>query len=140
MPYMRDGATKVSDHWVRSPLLNINRACQTCHRFPEEEIKARVDADPGAQLRADAARRRGHRRAARRDAGGQGGGRHRRAAGRTRSTLQRKAQWRLDFIAAENSMGFHAPQEAAMVLGEAIDYARQGELAALRFAAPKAAQ
>ncbi|NIP90018.1 MAG: ammonia-forming cytochrome c nitrite reductase subunit c552, partial [Gammaproteobacteria bacterium] len=23
--------------------------------------------------------------------------------------LQRKAQWRLDYIAAENSMGFHAP-------------------------------
>jgi nitrite reductase (cytochrome c-552) len=46
--------------------------------------------------------------------------------------LQRKAQWRLDFIAAENSMGFHAPQEAARVLGEAIDYARQGEIAARR--------
>ncbi len=43
MPYMRDGAAKVSDHWVRSPLLNINRACQTCHHFSEEEIKARVD-------------------------------------------------------------------------------------------------
>src|SRR3989338_9200208 len=43
MPYMRDGATKVSDHWVRSPLLNINRACQTCHRLPETEIKARVE-------------------------------------------------------------------------------------------------
>jgi len=45
--------------------------------------------------------------------------------------LQRKAQWRLDFIAAENSMGFHAPQEAARVLGEAADYARQGQLAAI---------
>ena len=45
--------------------------------------------------------------------------------------LQRKAQWRLDFIAAENSMGFHAPQEAARVLGEALDYARQGQVAAL---------
>jgi nitrite reductase (cytochrome c-552) len=45
--------------------------------------------------------------------------------------LQRRAQWRLDFIAAENSMGFHAPQEAARVLAEAIDYARQGQLAAL---------
>jgi nitrite reductase (cytochrome c-552) len=44
MPYAREGATKVSDHWVRSPLLNINRACQTCHRFPEAEIAARVDA------------------------------------------------------------------------------------------------
>jgi nitrite reductase (cytochrome c-552) len=40
--------------------------------------------------------------------------------------LQRKAQWRLDFISAENSMGFHADQEAARILGEAIDYARLG--------------
>ena len=31
MPYEREGAIKVSDHWVRSPLLNINRACQPCH-------------------------------------------------------------------------------------------------------------
>jgi len=28
-------------------------------------------------------------------------------------------------------MGFHAPQEAARVLGEAADYARQGQLAAV---------
>ena len=46
--------------------------------------------------------------------------------------LHRKAQWRLDFVAAENSMGFHAPQELARILGEAIDYARQGQLAAER--------
>ncbi len=37
--------------------------------------------------------------------------------------MHRRAQWRLDFIAAENSMGFHADQEAARILGEAIDYA-----------------
>jgi nitrite reductase (cytochrome c-552) len=59
-------------------------------------------------------------------------------AGASDSQLQaarefhRKAQWRLDFINAENSMGFHAPQEAARILGEAIDYARQGELAVQR--------
>jgi nitrite reductase (cytochrome c-552) len=29
-------------------------------------------------------------------------------------------------------MGFHAPQEAAKTLGEAIDYARQGELVVAR--------
>ena len=46
--------------------------------------------------------------------------------------LQRKAQFRADFVNAENSMGFHAPQEAARILGEAIDYARQGQLAALQ--------
>jgi len=43
--------------------------------------------------------------------------------------LQRKAQFRLDFIEAENSMGFHAPQEAERVLFEAVDFARQGQIA-----------
>ena len=47
------------------------------------------------------------------------------------TAFHRKAQWRLDFVAAENSMGFHASQETARILGEAIDYARQGEVAAL---------
>ena len=51
--------------------------------------------------------------------------------------LQRKAQWRLDFVAAENSMGFHAPQEAARILAESIDYSRQAQLAAQALLAPR---
>ncbi len=39
---------------------------------------------------------------------------------------QRRAQFLTDFIEAENSMGFHAPQEAARVLGNAINHARIG--------------
>jgi nitrite reductase (cytochrome c-552) len=31
IPYIRQGALKVSDHWVRSSLININRACQQRH-------------------------------------------------------------------------------------------------------------
>jgi nitrite reductase (cytochrome c-552) len=131
MPYMRDGATKVSDHWVRSPLLNINRACQTCHKQSEDEIKARVDQIQ--QRNYDLLQRGGVAITALIDAI-----RDAKKAGATPEQLnpalelQRKAQWRLDFIAAENSMGFHAPQEAAKVLGEAVDYARQGELAVAR--------
>jgi nitrite reductase (cytochrome c-552) len=45
--------------------------------------------------------------------------------------LQRKAQWRLDFVNAENSMGFLADQESARLLAEAIDHARQPQLAAV---------
>ena len=44
MPYTRVGALKISDHHVRSPLLNINNACQTCHKWPEAELLARVEA------------------------------------------------------------------------------------------------
>jgi len=127
MPYKRDGAIKVSDHWVRSPLLNIANACQVCHRFPEAEIKARVDIiqkrNHELMIRAEDAL-----------VGLINAVKQAKLAGVTDAQLgpvrelQRKAQWRVDFINAENSMGFHAPQEAARILGEAIDYARQGEL------------
>jgi nitrite reductase (cytochrome c-552) len=132
MPYMRDGATKVSDHWVRSPLLNITRACQTCHNVPETEIAARVDTIQ--QRNFDLLQRGGTALMDLLDAVQAA-----RQAGATDADLgtaldlQRKAQWRLDFIAAENSMGFHAPQEAARVLGEAADYARQGQVTAMRW-------
>ncbi len=43
--------------------------------------------------------------------------------------LQRRSQFYLDFVEAENSTGFHAPQEAARILGESIDFARQGQIA-----------
>jgi nitrite reductase (cytochrome c-552) len=130
MPYMREGATKVSDHWVRSPLLNVNRACQTCHRTSEDEMKSRVDAIQ--QRNYDLLQRGGTAIVQLLDAYVAA-----KAAGVPEDRLhqaqefQRKSQWRLDYIAAENSMGFHAPQEAARVLAEAIDYARQGQLALL---------
>lgn len=132
MPYMRDGASKISDHWVRSPLLNINRACQICHHFSEEELAARVNViqerNHDLMLRASnalmaqldtiaAVKKEGAKEGDLVEA----------------LEFQRKAQWRLDFIAAENSMGFHAPQEAARILGEAADYARQGQIAAMNW-------
>ncbi len=131
MPYVREGAMKISDHQIRSPLLQINKSCQVCHSVPEEELRQRVYTiqdrtkqlmdralDACVNLIADieAAMKQGatddQLRAAR--------------------ALQRKAQYRVDFINAENSMGFHAPQEAARILGEAIDYAHQGRIAVAR--------
>lgn len=131
MPYTRDGAAKVSDHWVRSPLLNINKACQSCHKFSESEILERVNiiqdrnhnllqrAGAALMSQLDAIKQAKENGASDSEL-------------KNSQELQRKAQWRLDFIAAENSMGFHAPQEAARVLGEAIDYARQGEADAVK--------
>jgi nitrite reductase (cytochrome c-552) len=42
--------------------------------------------------------------------------------------FHRRASMRWDFVASENSTGFHAPQEAQRILGQAIDYARRGQL------------
>jgi nitrite reductase (cytochrome c-552) len=131
MPYQREGATKVTDHWVRSPLLNVQRACQTCHNVPEAEILTRVSLiqDRNHELLQRAAKALMDQfdaiLAARKSGADE-------ASLRASLEFQRSAQWRLDFIAAENSMGFHAPQEAARILGEAIDLARQGEASALR--------
>jgi nitrite reductase (cytochrome c-552) len=127
MPYMRVGALKISDHHVRSPLLNINHACQTCHRWPEDELKARAEAiqDRTLNLRnlamdalIDLIK---DLRAAK-------------EGGRTAAELapayafQRKAQFYLDFVESENSMGFHAPQESARILGESINFSRKGQI------------
>jgi nitrite reductase (cytochrome c-552) len=128
MPYQREGALKISDHHVRSPLLNVNRACQTCHKWSEDELKARVDI---IQQRTYGLRNRAM------DAviGLIGDIKAAATAGRTDAQLarardfQRKAQFYLDFVEAENSTGFHAPQEAARILGESIDFSRQGQLA-----------
>ena len=128
MPYKREGALKISDHHVRSPLLNINHACQTCHKWPEAELLSRVEAIQD---------RTHHMRDLAMDALVELIGELKTA--RTASApaeqitaaqdFQRKAQFYLDFVEAENSTGFHAPQEAARILGESIDFSRQGQIA-----------
>jgi nitrite reductase (cytochrome c-552) len=120
---------KVSDHWVRSPMLNISRACQVCHQYPEQELQARVDA---IQNRTNALMQRSGKAVvdmldAIKSAEANGATEQQLSAA---LELQRKAQWRLDFVAAENSMGFHAPAETARILAESIDYSRQAELLA----------
>ncbi|MDQ8204494.1 ammonia-forming cytochrome c nitrite reductase subunit c552 [Pelagicoccus sp. SDUM812003] len=137
MPYERQGATKVSNHWVRSPMLNVNNACQTCHNVPESELVEKVDTiqNRTKSLMARAANAMTDMLDAIREA---------QAAGASEAELepilelQRKAMWRLDYISSENSLGFHADQEAARILGESIDYSRQAQSAALRYRAPEA--
>lgn len=134
MPYERHGAMKVSSHWVRSPLLNINNSCQTCHNVPEEELSDKVrtiQSRTRSQLERAAAAMTEMLNAIN----------EAKAAGATAEQLapihelQRKAMWRLDFISSENSDGFHADQEAMRILGESIDFSRQAQAAALRLRA-----
>lgn len=128
MPYKREGALKISDHHVRSPLLNINRACQTCHRWTEEELKARVETIQTRthnlrNLAMDALVDLINDIKAARDAG------RAETAVTTAQDFQRRAQFYLDFIESENSNGFHASQEAARILGESINFSRKGQVA-----------
>ena len=128
MPYERVGAQKISDHWVRSPLLNVNNACQTCHQQSENDLMDRVHTiqDRTYQMRnraidATLQLTRAIGAAVQADST---------AAGITEArNYQRRAQFFTDFVEAENSMGFHADQEAMRVLALAIDNARLGQMA-----------
>jgi len=140
MPDNRDGAIKISDHQVRSPMLNVARSCQVCHNYPESEIQARVAViqdrtkahmDRAEDAVVDLIKAITAAKAA-------GASDEQLKAARL---LQRQAQWRTDFINAENSMGFHAPAEAVRILGESIDYARQGQVEVAKLdIAPKPAE
>jgi nitrite reductase (cytochrome c-552) len=108
-------------------MLNINRACQTCHRWPEQELKDRVEEiqtrffetrnialDALMGLIADIKTAK--------DGGASD------AELQTARDSQRRAQFYIDFVISENSMGFHADQYAVKVLAEAIDEIRKGQL------------
>jgi nitrite reductase (cytochrome c-552) len=138
MPYVREGAIKVSSHHVRSPLLSIAQSCQTCHRYAEAEILARAetiqDRTKGLLERSEQAvvdliaALEAIKEAAPPE----------KLASIQR--LHRQAQWRVDFIAAENSLGFHASQETARILAEAIDLTRQGQVEAVKLQSGRQAE
>lgn len=126
MPYERVGAMKISDHHVRSPLLNINNACQTCHKVPETELLARAETIQTRHIELSETALGAlvdlidDLKAAKQ-------------AGATDDQLaesrnfQRKASFYVDFAEAENSAGFHADQEAARIFAKSIDFSRKGQ-------------
>jgi nitrite reductase (cytochrome c-552) len=128
MPYIREGGQKISDHWVRSPMLNVNRACQGCHRASEQEMKDRVEQiqDRFLQSRDVAMNALMDLISDTKKA---------REGGATEGQLkevwaaQRRAQFFIDLVEAENSTGFHAPGEELRVLTQALDSVRKGQLA-----------
>jgi nitrite reductase (cytochrome c-552) len=129
MPYVSEGATKYSSHDVHSPLLNPEASCGQCHTDTEYVIRrvnliqdqvattkqstedAIVDAInaikvAAANPKADTA-----------------------LLDQARN-LHRKAQFKWDFVSAENSTGFHNPEYALKILAESTDLARQAQMLA----------
>jgi nitrite reductase (cytochrome c-552) len=133
MPYTRDGAAKYSNHDVRSPLLNPEAACGQCHtdvayvvervKIIQDDVRLTMDTTEDALVAAINAIK---------------------AAAETPNvdqalltearSLHRQSQMMWDFIAAENSMGFHNSQEALRILAKSTDLARQAQLKAIQAA------
>ncbi len=127
MPYQRVGAMKITDHQARSPLLNINKSCQTCHHSPESELLSKVELIQSRHLEMrdralDALM------AFITDLKNAQAKNFDPAKVKKAQNLQREAQFLIDFVEAENSAGFHAPQEAARLMVQALDKIREGQL------------
>lgn len=133
MPYTRDGAAKFSTHNVQSPLLNAETACGACHTDVayvtdrvatiQTQVRTTMDAAEDAIVAAIKAI----------EAAAKETGVDTDILTEARN-LHREAQLRWDFINAENSMGFHNPEEALRILSIATDLARQAQLKAVQAA------
>jgi len=131
MPYTRDGAAKFSNHNVQSPLLNAEAACGQCHTDVayvtgrvgtiQAQVRQTMDAAEDALIDAISAI----------ETALASPGVDSEKLARAQN-LHREAQLRWDFIAAENSMGFHNPEEALRILANATDLARQAQLLAVQ--------
>ena len=127
MPYMSKGGVKYTDHHIMSPLANIERTCQTCHRQSAEtlrqnvyerqrkcnEIRNRVENELAtAHIEAKFAWDKGATEAEMKPV----------------LDLLRKSQWRWDFAVASHGASFHAPQEITRILSHSLDLANQARL------------
>ena len=134
MPYISEGGVKYTDHHVQSPLANINRSCQVCHRQSEEELKNSVYANQDRiyELRMSAEEKlvRAHYEAkAAWDSGA--------TDSEMAPALQliRHAQWRWDFSVASHGASAHAPVEMGRILGTSIDKAQEARVVLSRILA-----
>jgi nitrite reductase (cytochrome c-552) len=122
MPYVRDGAAKFSSHDVKSPLFTAERSCGACHTDVtyvvdrvgqiQKQVREVMDVAMDALIEAITAI----------EKAAQDPNVNADLLNEARQ-LHREAQLRVDFINAENSMGFHNPEEALRVLAKATDLA-----------------
>jgi nitrite reductase (cytochrome c-552) len=131
MPYQSEGARKFTNHHLRSPLADVSNSCMVCHRESEatlmRDVYARQNRVKELMLLVEEALAWAHIEAkAAWDAG----------AGEEEMApvlqLIRHAQWRWDWVAAANGVGFHSPVEASRVLGTSIQKAGEARRLAAR--------
>jgi nitrite reductase (cytochrome c-552) len=124
MPYKVEGGVKYTDHHIQSPLNNVSNACQICHKESEQtlmndvydrqdrvlEIRRILEKSlSAAHLEAEFAWKNSATEEEMAPA----------------LKLIRSAQWRWDWVAAANGVGFHSPVEALRVLGTGIEKAEK---------------
>ncbi|MHB1011807.1 MAG: ammonia-forming cytochrome c nitrite reductase subunit c552 [Desulfobacteria bacterium] len=141
MPYTKVGSKKASDHRVMSPLKSDLKACQQCHTETPDWLREQVttiqDRTASLMLRsgyATAIAAKLFETAHKAQAEGKPIDK---ALYDKAKDFYEEAFYRVNFVGAENSVGFHNPTEAARNLGDAVAFAGKAE-ALLRQALTKA--
>ncbi len=124
MPYMSEGGVKFTDHHIMSPLANIERTCQTCHRQDAETLRQNVydrqkmTRDKRTVLEKELAA--AHIEA--KFAWDQGA-----TETEMKDVLQliRSSQWRWDYGFAAHGSSFHAPQEVMRIFSDGLIQAQE---------------
>jgi nitrite reductase (cytochrome c-552) len=134
MPYMREGNKKYASHWVTSPMRHSESSCRPCHEQSLEWMTERVRNTQSnvwnLQRTAGSLVAKAHETIVKAAAAGKV---DQSQLDRARE-LVRKAQWYWDFVASENSMGFHNPVQVLSTLGQSVDLSYQAIDAANRAA------
>ena len=131
MPYQREGAAKVSNHQIASPMRSdetINASCLTCHNTTEQAMRDRVAGihdtyEHTKDVAFDAFNQLVYDIEAAKNAGAPA---DQLDAARG---YQRKAQFFMDYVVSENSRGFHAPAYTNRLLNDVTDASRRGQMA-----------
>jgi nitrite reductase (cytochrome c-552) len=134
MPYRTEGGVKFTDHHLQSPLHNVANSCAVCHRWSEQEIKARVESIQDkiheARGRAEDSLAKAHLDVA---AAMEAGATDDELAGPRKQIRHSQLKW--DYVAASNGMGFHSPAEALRILAGSVDQSGQARLECARILA-----
>jgi nitrite reductase (cytochrome c-552) len=128
MPYKTVGKQKISSHQWTSPLKQDLKACTQCHTNDKEKLKDRIfyiqDRVNHNLTKAGFAAAQAAKAI---EVANETAGIDAELLNEAKK-YYRKAYYRVTFIAAENSMGFHNPEEALRVLTDGLDYARRSEI------------
>jgi len=132
MPSVTEDGKKVSDHRIMSPLKNDLKACAACHTETPEALRAKVYAIQDATMTiylktgyATATDAKLFEMANKVTAAGTDINRNLYAQARENFE---QAFYRVIFVGAENSTGFHNPKETMRVLMDAARYAAAAEV------------
>jgi nitrite reductase (cytochrome c-552) len=134
MPYKSEGAVKFTDHHVVSPLANMSNACMVCHRQSEETLRedvyARQQRTQERKYAVEDQLVRAHLEAAQawKDSASE-------AEMAPALEKIRHAQWRWDWVAAGNGLGFHAPEIVQQTLSQAMEIAQEARVELTRIRA-----